>query len=329
MLTQKIPFEDIFKNIVSIVHQRTPTYMPITWCEYLSCREGNSQESKRVYTLLKRSVARESLERLQNILKHLEWSRTRKSLLNFMSASRRDSSQLGIEVCSLYLTELAMIEIARGRRIPLAFHVMQCRYRNEQIEVVKWHLKCFLYSRKSKRFESVDSLGPNRLVIGVENIWYEGSEANLNYGDEFLEREFNLENYIETWKGHEELTSRLEDLKCMFLDRVIEEKPVGFTFPGSIEYLQLKELLGSRPDASEVLGKIKRMSFMFCSHFYPSTWRAETEFSRRLNGFEWEPIRVEPQSRVFSKDESLNKRLWERKSQVRRRSRKMSFKNYK
>lgn len=343
MLTQKISFDEIAKGIVGIVHQRTPVYMPSTWCEYLSVRKDNAQFAKRVFILLKRSVARESLARLHSILVGLENTHQRRCLMNFMSSSRRDSSSLGIEMSPLYLTEIAMIEVARHRRIPLAMHILEANYRQsaedaeETIRIVKWHLLFFVYSFETRRFERVPAerlrLKPHQLVIAVENIWYEGSEPSLNYGPHFL-HQLDLDGYVQSWTGHPELTAHLEKTKRSFCARIMDFgcdnksstlSSSAFDFSACVKYLELKEMLGMHSDAvaNDLLEQIKRMSFMFCSHFYASTCGGEIEFSQRLNAHEWTPVRFEAgnaSSHAYAQDSSLNRRLWDRKSKVNRRS---------
>lgn len=291
MLTQKMSIDDMFKSIFGIVRQRTPVYLPSTWCEYLQIEGSNARLSMRVFILLKRHVASESLERLQRILKSIK-NKTlmQRCLINFISTNRLDSSLLGIPVSPLYLTEKALIEVAKSKHIPLAMHVLQARYdqKNDTIEMVKWHLIFFIYNGSKKRFERTEDLKPYQLVIALTNIWYEGSEASVNFGENFLERPFDLENYIDVLKAHPELTERLEKIKSIFCDRTdMYRKQVSLEFLKCFEYLKMKEQFDFHPNANDVFEKIKRMSFMYCIHFYPSTCATQIQFNDELNASTW------------------------------------------
>lgn len=314
MLAQKIPIQDIFENIISTVRQKTPTYIPREWCEYLG-DDGLIRKSGKIFTKIKQDIAIESLNRLDRLLKRMEASTLRKALIKFLASTKRDRTSLGIEMSPLYLTELAMIEVAKAHRIPIAFHVLNARYNdmNETIEVFKWDLVFYVY--RKDRFEKIPSnrLNRSKLVIGMENIWYEGSEKSLNYGEEFIERLFNVENYIEIWKGHPELSRRMSEVRESFLKHLGLTKQCSlFDFPGSMEYLELKEILTKSPEtSSETLDRIKRLSFIFASHFYPSTAEVEINYSNILNEFDWKPINICVKPYRVAENISLNHRYWE------------------
>lgn len=118
MLTQRLPDEDILKTILSITHQRTPTYLPKEWRAFLFINDENSSDVKRILTRLKRDVAKESLERLKIMVESLDSSNEqRMSILDILI--KREKHNMGIEMVPLFVTCIAMIEVAKEQQIPI------------------------------------------------------------------------------------------------------------------------------------------------------------------------------------------------------------------
>lgn len=317
MLTQKIPEEDALENIVSTIRQQTPTNLPPEWCKFLLIKEGSLRDAKRILIKLKRDIARESLNRLEGLVKSLEKSELRQPLLEVLASNKREKSSLGIEMAPMFLTAVAMLEIAKERDIPICFHVLNTMYHNEAIEVVKWDLIFYTFDEDTKQFEKCPHhLSSSEPVFTIRNVWYEGSNEQLNYGEDFIDWRFILENYVETWKAHPELSSRMVELREKFLKSVPPMKRPGFDFPGCFEYLKLKEELGTRPNAVDALEKVKESSFMFVSHVYPSTVGVEKQLSVDLNGMDWEPCAIEIKPLKVAENKFYNRRYWEKRSRL-------------
>lgn len=318
MLTQKIPDEDALENILSIIRQQTPTHLPLEWCKQMFIREGNIRDAKRVFIKLKRDVAHNGLDRLEGLVKQLKHSKLCDPLLEVLTSSKREKSSLGIEMAPMYLTSIAMIEIAKEKGIPICFHVLNSMFYNDKIEFVKWDLIYYVFNPHLNRFEKRSNhIDSSELVIAVKNIWYEGSDEMLNYGEDFLDRHFNMENYIETWKGHSELSSRMVDLRERFLNYmgVNKQQESLFDFPGSFEYLKLKEEMnGNNMDLSETLNKISRLSFMFVTHVYPSSVGVEKKLSINLNNMEFKPCIIAVKPSKVAEKKFFNKFYWEKSS---------------
>lgn len=312
MLTQKIPDRDALENILSTIRQQTPTCLPPEWCKQLFIREDNIRDAKRLFIKLKRDVARDSLNRLEDLIKNLKSSAFRTPLIDVLESSKREESSMGIEMVPVFSTAIAMIEIAKENRIPVCFHVLNAVFHQDNIEVLKWDLIFYMFNQKFNRFEKSQSiLDASKLVIVLKNIWYEGSDPSGNYGEDFLDRSFNMENYIETWKSHPELSTRLTDLRQRFLQTLEYNKHSGFDFPGSREYLKLKEMGNSSEE-------ISRMSFMCVTHVYASTAGVEMKRSVELNTAEWKPCRIEAKPVRVAEEKFANKRYWEKSRRLER-----------
>lgn len=203
-------------------------------------------------------------------------------------------------------------------------HILNARYNNDHIEKVKWHLLFYVYNKQTKTFEKqTNNLSASNLVIAIKNTWYEGSDLKLNYGNEFLQKHFDLEAYVETWKTHPELNAKLSNSGEEYLkNRTVNESSFwksSFSYmQSSMKYFKLKQELYIN-NANVTLDQIKTSSFMFVNHIYASTVGVEMKLSSKLDKMDLAPckieLKLEPDLATQKTSTFFNKRYWKLKNE--------------
>lgn len=198
-----------------------------------------------------------------------------------------------------YFTELSLIEIARLFRIPVSFHVLKTVYDDETVRKLDAYFYIYKFDATSNRFHRIvnDQETESRLTIAVQNIWYEGSDPNRNYGAGFLETRFLLEEYFKTWRGHRRMKSLFrQDHQSCELD-----------LPGCLEYFEFMK----RSRTEKELEKIKSLSFMFVCDVYASTVSVESKWSRKIKDVNWNAVRIKASSGRNLETKLHNRWYWE------------------